>query len=150
MHLLVALLTLLPRARIFTAAQQSSGDSQQGRALARPQRGRVTTDGLNCSRFERNADTISEKAVMRVPISLDGKLYWYQLDTGADVVIPYGSPKHEGWSPRGDAVKIPRVRLAGMFFSSILGYPMRNVPDSLRRLDLHGTVGLEPLIGHML
>jgi hypothetical protein len=148
MYLFVALLILLPKASNFPAAQQSNGDSQQRRISARAQQGSVTTDGLSCSRFEWNAESISDKAVMRVPISLDGKMYWYQLDTGADVVIPYGSPRHEGWSPRGNAVRIPRVRFAGMPFSSILGYPMRKMPDSLRPQDLHGTVGLEPLIGH--
>ena len=148
MYLSVALLILLPKASIFPAAQQSSGDGQQRRASASAPRGNVTTDGLYCSRFEWNSDSVSEKAVMRVPISLDGKMYWYQLDTGADVLITYGPPRHEGWSPRGNAVRIPRVRFAGMSFSSILGYPMRNMPDSPNPHDLHGTVGLEPLIGH--
>jgi hypothetical protein len=148
MYLFVALLILLPKASIFPAAQQSSGDSQQRRASASAPRGNVTTDGLYCSRFEWNSDSVSDKAVMRVPISLDGKMYWYQLDTGADVLITYGPPRHEGWSPRGNAVRIPRVRFAGMSFSSILGYPMRNMPDSPHPEDLHGTVGLELLIGH--
>jgi len=129
MYLFVALLILLLKTSTFPAAQRSPGNGQQRRLSARAQRASVTTDGLYCSRFEWNADSISDKAVMRVPISLDGKMYWYQLDTGADVVIPYGSPRHEGWSPRGNAVRIPRVRFAGMSFSSILGYPMRNMPD---------------------
>jgi hypothetical protein len=85
---------------------------------------------------------------MKVPISLNGRLYWYQLDTGADVLIPYGPPKQKSWSPRGSAVRIPNVQFAGMSFSAILGYPMRNMQDPLRPEDLHGTVGLEPLIGH--
>ncbi len=149
MYLLVAVLILLTSAGVFTAPPvQSSDDSQQLKASTAAKRGSVTTDGLNCSRFEWNADSISDKAVMRVPISLDGKMYWYQLDTGADVVILYGSSTHKEWSVRGTAVRIPRVRFAGMPFSSILGYPMSNMPDPQHPQDLHGTVGLELLIGH--
>src|ERR1700736_6731776 len=55
MYLFVALLILLPKASIFPAAQQSSGDSQQRRASASAPRGNVTTDGLYCSRFEWNS-----------------------------------------------------------------------------------------------
>lgn len=143
-----AALLLLTMPAVFHAAQQSSSDRQQDRASDRAKRSSVTTDGLSCSRFEWNSDGTSNKAVMRVPISLDGDAYWYQLDTGADVVIPYGSPKRKTWSPRGDAVRIPNVRFAGISFSAILGYPRRDVPDSPSPQGLHGTVGLEILIGH--
>lgn len=145
MNFLVVLLILLSGARI--TAQQPPSPSEQKSVSSRTQRG-IATDGLDCNRFEWNSDSIAERAVMRVPISLDGKMYWYQLDTGADVLITYGPPRHEDWAPRGDAVRIPRVRFAGMSFPSILGYPMRNMPDSPNPHDLHGTVGLDPLIGH--
>jgi hypothetical protein len=128
----------------------SQGDSTKRHSSTRVDRDTVTSDGLRCSRFEWNSDANSDKAVMRVPISLDGKAFWYQLDTGADVVIPYGSPEHQGWAPRGEAVRIPNVHFAGMVFPSILGYPMKEMPDSPRPQDLHGTVGLDLLIGHAL
>jgi hypothetical protein len=86
MDLFVALLILLANASNFVATLQSPGDNQQRRTSSRSPRVGVTTDGLHCSRFEWNPDSISNEAVMRVPISLDGKMYWYQLDTGADVV----------------------------------------------------------------
>jgi len=146
MYVSLALLLLLAGPAVFRAAQQwSSGASQQDHVAATAQQSNVTTDGLSCSRFEWDSD----KTVMKVPISLDGKLYWYQLDTGADVVIPYGSIKHEGWSARGSAVRIPNVRFAGMFFPSILGYPNKDMPlDPSNPTDPKGTVGLELLIGH--
>jgi hypothetical protein len=145
MYLSLALLLLLASPAVFRAAQQSSGASQQEHVSAPAQQSNVTTDGLSCSSFEWDSD----KTVMKVPISLDGKLYWYQLDTGADVVIPYGSPKQERWSARGSAVRIPNVRFAGMSFSSILGYPNKDMQlDPSNPKDPKGTVGLEPLIGH--
>ena len=64
------------------------------------------------------------------------------------MVISYGSAKHQGWSPQGSAVRIPNVRFAGMSFPAILAYPMKNMPDSPSLEALHGTVGLDPLIGH--
>jgi hypothetical protein len=145
MNLSLALLLLLASPAVFRAAQQSSGASQQTHVSAPAQQSSVTTDGLSCSSFEWDSD----KTVMKVPISLDGKLYWYQLDTGADVVIPYGSPKQENWSARGSAVRIPNVRFAGMSFSSILGYPNKDMQlDPSNPKDPKGTVGLELLIGH--
>lgn len=147
MYFSIALLLCLSGAGIFHAAQQSPAHNQQDLASARLQRGSATTDGLSCSRFEWiSREGISDKAGMLVPISLNGKRYWYQLDTGAVRVIPYGSAKQEGWSPRGTAVRIPRVRFGGMFLSSILAYPTKDMPDS-RSHSPRGTVGLELLIG---
>jgi len=95
--------------------------------------------GLSCSSFEWN----SEKSVMRVPLSLNGKQYWYQLDTGADVVIAYGNRPHEGWSPKEGEMRIPRAQFAGMSFPAILAYPIKTISDE----NLQGTVGLDLLVG---
>jgi hypothetical protein len=98
--------------------------------------------GLSCSRFEWN----SEKSVMRVPLSLNRKQYWYQLDTGADEVIAYGNRPHEGWSPTEGAegeMRIPRAQFAGMSFPAILAYPRKTISDE----NLQGTVGLDLLVG---
>jgi len=144
MRLPASALLLLP-VLCLGVVQQTSGNNHQPPASLHP-RAVITTDGLSCSSFEW--DDLSTKAVMRAPISLDGKPYLYQLDTGADVVIPYGSARHEGWAPHGSAVRIPNVRFAGMSFPAILAYPMKDMPDSPNPEDLHGTVGLDPLIGH--
>ena len=143
MRLPALTLLLLPVFCSLGVLQQTAGDKHQGPASL--PRALVTTDDLSCSRFEWNAD----KDVMRVPISLDGRMYWYQLDTGSDVVAVYGAAKHEGWSPQGSAVRIPNVRFAGLSIAAILGYPMKNMVDSPNPEDLHGTVGLDPLIGHV-
>ena len=85
---------------------------------------------------------------MLVPISLNGLQFTYQLDTGADVLIPYGAILEKGWTARdGNIVRIPNIRFAGMNFSSALGYQNKDMPASPNLKDPHGTVGLELLIG---
>jgi hypothetical protein len=148
MRTLVAFLLLLPVSGLILAAQQASVDSHQNQAKNIAQSVRVTTDGLACSKFEWGSSTISDKSAMLVPISLNGKQYLYQLDTGADVLIPYGPVLEQGWTARGGKiVRIPNVRFAGMTFSSVLGYQNKDMSVSSDPKDPHGTVGLELLIG---
>jgi len=128
-----ALLLLLSLTAILSA--QPPGHSKSAQSQHIPDQ----FSGLSCSRFEWNAG----KSVMRVPLSLNGKHYWYQLDTGADVVIAYGNRPHEGWSPKEGEMRIPRAQFAGMSFPAILAYPMKTVSDE----NLQGTVGLDLLVG---
>lgn len=80
---------------------------------------------------------------MRVPISLNGKVYRYQLDTGADEVVLYGKTQYDGWVAKHEGVRIPNVKFAGSNFSAIVAYRLPDVPD----VDLQGTVGLDLLMG---
>ena len=82
---------------------------------------------------------------MRVPISMAGQQFYYQLDTGADEVIPYGAAQHRGWIARHEGVRIPDVSFAGMHLPAILAYRNLKMPDT----NLQGTVGLDLLIGHV-
>ena len=116
-----------------------------------PQRGSVsptvehrTRYGLNkipCTAFAWN----DHHDVMHVPIQMNGKQYKYQLDTGADEVIPYGSIKHVGWIEKHEGVRIPSVAFAGANFQSIVAYRYPNISDT----DLQGSVGLDLLMGKM-
>lgn len=133
-----ALLLLLSVTAISSVAQPPPGEGKKPQTQHMPDQ----FAGLSCSRFEWNA----EKSVMRVPLSLNGKHDWYQLDTGADVVIAYGNRPHEGWSPTEGAegeMRIPRAQFAGMSFPAILAYPMKTISDE----NLQGTVGLDLLVG---
>jgi hypothetical protein len=147
MRVLLVFLLLLPGLGVTQAAQQVPVDRAQDRASSKAQQISVTTDSLSCSRFEWGSSTISDKSAMLVPISLNGKRFMYQLDTGADVLMPYGTAMEKGWSPRGNAVRIPNVRFAGMTFSSMKGFPAKDMPVSPDPKDPHGTVGLELLLG---
>jgi hypothetical protein len=129
------------------AAPQIPGNSPKDQASSDARQNNLTTDGLSCSRFEWGSTANSDKALMLVPILLNGQQLIYQLDTGADVLIPYGTKMQKAWSQHGDAVRIPNVRFAGISFSSVLGYQNKGMEASPDPKGPHGTVGLELLLG---
>ena len=100
---------------------------------------RYGLEKLPCAAFTWN----SERNVMYVPISMNGQVYKYQLDTGADEVVLYGKSKHEGWAAKHEGVRIPDVDFAGSSLPAIVAYRLPEVPD----VDLQGTVGLDLLMG---
>ncbi len=104
-----------------------------------------STDGLSCSIFRWSADGNSPRAAMRVPILLAGRRYWYQLDTGADVVIAYGRGQHKSWTEKKDYSAVRNVRFAGMSLPVFPVFRMSSVPASK---EVQGTVGLDLLVGH--
>lgn len=105
----------------------------------------TTTDGLSCSSFTWSADKQSRYEGIIVPISLNGRTYSFQLDTGADVLITYGKTPHPDWTPHGRTLRISNVRFAGMSIPSVLAYPHPEMSDE----DIQGTVGLDILVGHV-
>lgn len=109
------------------------------RAATRPSVSRYGLEKLPCSSFAWN----SEHNVMHVPISMNGRVYKFQLDTGADEVALYGKSVHAGWTAKHEGVRIPNVYFAGSKFPAIVGYRLPDVPD----VDLQGTVGLDLLMG---
>ncbi len=102
---------------------------------------RYGLERLPCTAFSWN----SERSVMHVPIDMNGKTYKYQLDTGADVVIPYGNSEHDGWAKKHEGVRIPDVRFAGARFPAIVAYRFPQVSD----VDVQGSVGLDLLMGRV-
>ena len=48
---------------------------------------------------------------MHVPVNMGGKAYKYQLDTGADEVIPYGKAEHDGWETKHALCEFPTSAL---------------------------------------
>jgi hypothetical protein len=103
-----------------------------------------------CSPFEwAPYEDLSEHAAMLVPVELDGESYTFQLDTGADVTMLYGSTEagRRGWPEHDGAfVRVDAVRLGGT--------AMREV-RILRKKDHQpgqtaGTVGLDVLTGHVV
>jgi hypothetical protein len=143
----IAFLLLFSGATLTLAAQQALADSHPASISSTTQQTAITTDGLSCGNFEWRSSSLSDKSVMLVPISINGKQFIYQLDTGADVLMPYGAAMEKGWSPLGKAVRIPDVRFAGMAFSSVKGFPAKEMPVSQDPKDPQGTVGLELLLG---
>ncbi|MDE1156387.1 MAG: hypothetical protein PW735_11765 [Acidobacteriaceae bacterium] len=78
-----------------------------------------------------------------MPITIAGKQYSYQLDTGADVVIAYGSGERSGWVKKADFTLAKQIEFAGATLPSIPIFRMENVSAT----DVQGTVGLDLLVG---
>ena len=146
-RILVVFLLLLLGSGMTLAAQQMPGNSPKDQASSNARQNNVTTDGLSCSTFEWGSTANSDKALMLVPILLNGQQLFYQLDTGADVVSFYGPKMQKEWSPHGNAFRIPNVHFAGISFSSVLAYQNKDMEVSPNPKDPHGTVGLELLLG---
>lgn len=104
-----------------------------------------STDGLHCASFKWASDANSPHAAILVPISMDGQQYWYQLDTGADVVIAYGSAEHKGWVAKKDFTAVRNIQFAGMSLPIFPVFPMKQTPASK---EVQGTVGLDIFVGH--
>lgn len=106
-------------------------------------------DGLPCSRFEWIAhEGVSERAALRVPVTLDGTGYWFQLDTGSDATMLYGEePRRRGWERLDNGYRAPAVRLGGTDLGPawIYGRDERE-PDE----GTQGTLGLDLLVGHVV
>ena len=105
------------------------------------------TDGMACSPFLWGADGPTRpEAKMLVPVTVDGKPYVYQLDTGSDEVSVYGSRPHPEWKPLAQGVRLTELGFAGMTLPSVVAYLLPAVPDA----DVQGVIGLDPLVGKVL
>jgi hypothetical protein len=146
----LAFLLLLSGPGLALVAQRSSVDIHQAPISTQAPQPADTISSLSCSSFKWISSPVSDKSGILVPITLDGRNFWYQLDTGAPGLLPYGSAIEEGWSKRGSAYRIPNVHFAGMTFTSVLGYPDKDMQVPPNPIEPHGTVGLELLIGKVL
>lgn len=102
-----------------------------------------------CSVFEWDAwEGVTEKGAIRVPVTLDGHTYSYQLDTGADATIVYGAEAERwGWRKGAEWVRVPDISLGGGSTSAAMLYVM---PDmKVKPGGTAGTVGLDLLLGQI-
>jgi hypothetical protein len=123
------------------------------------------TSSMGCTSFRWiNAEGISDKAALQVPITLDGKQYWFQLDTGSPFTYIYGSlATSRGWkavSPAGGMLPIPAgvkggaraVRVPG---GSIGGLKLPvlqliSMQEDEANHEPSGTLGLDVLDGYIV
>lgn len=114
---------------------------------AKPRAEAPLTDGMACSPFLWGADGADRpEAKMLVPVTIDGKPFVYQLDTGSDEVTVYGSQAHPEWKPLAQGVRMTDLQFAGMTLRSVVAYPLPAVPDT----EAQGSIGLDPLVGKVL
>jgi len=102
------------------------------------------TDALTCSPFLWGADGPTRpQAKMLVPVTIDGKPFVYQLDTGSDEVLVYGERAHPEWKPLAQGVRMTELQFAGAMLPSVVAYPQTAVPDT----EVQGVIGLDPMVG---
>jgi hypothetical protein len=107
-------------------------------------------DNLHCTDFEwLPAAGISDKAALRIPILLDKRTYWYQLDTGSDATVLYGTDgKRWGWEQGQRFVRVLNVKVGGLEIPAILASVRPEMKADPK--DTEGTVGLDVLIGNIV
>ncbi len=105
-------------------------------------------ESLPGTSFEwKGAEGVSDKAVMLVPVELDGQEYWFQLDTGSDVTMLYGTKEAEtrGWRESKQwFVGVPAVRVGGAYFDSVDVFIKEEMAGGGKTA---GTLGLDLLQG---
>jgi len=106
-------------------------------------------EGIPGTAFEwGKAPGFSERGAIIVPISLGGAAYKYQLDTGTETTIVYGSEaaKAFGWKLGQKMVRIPGIGMGGV----TLPAADVQVAANFQNRGTAGTIGLDVLIGHVV
>lgn len=90
------------------------------------------------------------KAALTVPIMLNGRLEWFQLDTGTPYTMLHGSQHARDYGAISDGqsrLAIDDVRLAGVDLGQ---RTLHVLADHEPNEDYAGTLGLDMLIGHLV
>jgi hypothetical protein len=100
--------------------------------------------------FEWDAwEGVTEKGALLVPVTIEGKAYRFQLDTGADAMIVYGSEAERwGWRAGQRSVRVPAIHLGGADLPATDVYVIPELEP--KEGESAGTVGLAPLIGRLV
>ena len=108
-------------------------------------------ESLPGTSFEwEGAEGVSDKAVMMVPVELDGQEYRFQLDTGSDVTMLYGTREAErrGWRESKQwFVGVPDVHVGGAYFDSVDVFIGEEITGGGKTT---GTLGLDLLKGKVV
>ena len=103
-------------------------------------------EALPHATFEwQEAEGVSDRGSIRVPVTLDGEEGWLQLDTGVEVTLLYGEvPSDRGWEEHDGMYRVPSVTIGEMDLGTMW---FRSRPDMPVRNGLLGTLGLDVLAG---
>ena len=118
---------------IFSAASNSA-------AAEAPGRGAAVTASMNCTAFKWASIGEHQRGAMLVPLTLNGKTFDFQLDTGADLSsISEKVAVEAGLMKAGEGgARVEDVRLGGASVG----------PRWLMTRDSVGTIGLDMLVGY--
>jgi hypothetical protein len=94
------------------------------------------------------AEGVSNRAAMRIPVKLDGTEGWFQLDTGLDATLVYGNiPSQRGWETHEGMCHVPDFQIGSMHFGPTW---LHSRTDSNDEGELIGSLGLDLLVGYLL
>lgn len=94
------------------------------------------------------AEGVSDRAAMRLPVKLDGTEGWFQLDTGLDVTLVYGDiPAERGWETHDGMVHVPDFEIGGIRLGPTW---LRTRADGGEDGELSGSLGLDLLVGYLV
>ena len=101
---------------------------------------------LRCGRFEwAQLKGVSDKYALVVPITISGRKYKYQLDTGSPATMIYGTEAGRwGWTTGQRSVLVRALEVGGM----VIPQAELRVMEKRRPGSTAGTLGLDVLLGH--
>ena len=125
--------------RPLTIALLSLALASAGASAEEPETGGAVSGSMQCAAFSWAEVGGHEKAAILVPVTLDGRTYEFQLDTGADAsFIPEDIAVEAGlMKPGAGGARVEDVHLGG----ASLG------PRWLLTRGSTGTIGLDMLVG---
>jgi hypothetical protein len=102
---------------------------------------------LRCSEFEWLSQGGREKYALAVPVTISGRKYKYQLDTGSPHTFIYGTEAARwGWAKGQRSVGVRDLRFGGAGAAAA----KLHVKEERRPGRTGGTLGLDLLLGHVV
>jgi hypothetical protein len=91
---------------------------------------------------------MSDRAAMKLPVTLDGMDGWFQLDTGVDVTKVYGDlPKRRGWKRHEFAYHVPGFEIGDIDLGAVWIHDDEDMGGGEAP---SGSVGLDLLFGRVV
>jgi hypothetical protein len=106
----------------------------------------ASLSGPSCTGFRWVASDSGARGAITVPVALDGRALWMQLDTGADVTSLYGPPP-AGTPGGAETFRATTLTIAGTTLDRPTLHANRDMtPDAQSQ----GTLGLSALLGRVV
>jgi hypothetical protein len=104
-------------------------------------------NALRCSDFDWLSHEGQERYALAVPLTIDGRKYKYQLDTGSPYTFVYGAEAERwGWAKGQKRISVREMKVGGMNVPAA----QLSVKEGMVRGKTDGTLGLDILLGHMV
>lgn len=106
----------------------------------------ASLSGPSCTAFRWVPSDTGPRGAITVPVALDGRALWMQLDTGADATSLYGAPP-AGTPAGAETFRATTLTIAGTTLNRPTLYANRDMtPDA----QVQGTLGLPALLGRVV